>query len=359
MKNILKMLTSSLLMLLLFTGCAVGDKAMSLSIIYGATTILSLLLLISYCILIHDKDSWFFLLFSSVFVVNAGYLSLALSTSVSEALLANRIAYFGSAFLPLAMLMIIINVCGFRAPIWLTSILASISAAMFLVAASPGYSDIYYRSSFIETINGVTVLVKVYGPWHKLYLVYLLSYFAAMIAVILYASSRQKLNSQAHAISLAGVTMANIGVWLLGQLVDINFEFLSVSYIFSELYLLCIYLMIQESRHTPPNLPNLADVALPEDETDTAIPDDIDTTDTASMLEHYQHFASQLCSLTPTERTIYELYLSGKNSREIMEKLTIKENTLKYHNKNIYSKLGVSSRKQMLDIASKLSNINL
>ena len=77
------------------------------------------------------------------------------------------------------------------------------------------------------------------------------------------------------------------------------------------------------------------------------------------MLEHYQHFASQLCSLTPTERTIYELYLSGKNSREIMEKLTIKENTLKYHNKNIYSKLGVSSRKQMLDIASKLSNINL
>ena len=30
----------------------------------------------------------------------------------------------------------------------------------------------------------------------------------------------------------------------------------------------------------------------------------------------------------------------------------IKENTLKYHNRNIYSKLGVSSRKQLLQIAA-------
>jgi DNA-binding CsgD family transcriptional regulator len=30
--------------------------------------------------------------------------------------------------------------------------------------------------------------------------------------------------------------------------------------------------------------------------------------------------------------------------------LDITENTLKYHNRNIYGKLGVSSRKQMLEI---------
>ena len=35
-----------------------------------------------------------------------------------------------------------------------------------------------------------------------------------------------------------------------------------------------------------------------------------------------------------------------------MEMSGIKENTLKYHNKNIYNKLGVSSRKQLLRFAS-------
>ena len=38
-----------------------------------------------------------------------------------------------------------------------------------------------------------------------------------------------------------------------------------------------------------------------------------------------------------------------------MEEMSIKENTLKYHNKNIYSKLGVSSRKQLIEIATLLN----
>ena len=57
-------------------------------------------------------------------------------------------------------------------------------------------------------------------------------------------------------------------------------------------------------------------------------------------------------TLTATEYKVYELYLSGKNARQIVEILGISENTLKYHNKNIYSKLGISSRKQMLRFAA-------
>ena len=33
-----------------------------------------------------------------------------------------------------------------------------------------------------------------------------------------------------------------------------------------------------------------------------------------------------------------------------MSTLNIKENTLKFHNKNLYGKLGVSSRKQLLEV---------
>ena len=63
-----------------------------------------------------------------------------------------------------------------------------------------------------------------------------------------------------------------------------------------------------------------------------------------------------LYRLTPTERRIYELYLEGKSTRTIMIDLNITENTLKYHNKNLYGKLGVSSRKQLLRIAAALKS---
>lgn len=62
-------------------------------------------------------------------------------------------------------------------------------------------------------------------------------------------------------------------------------------------------------------------------------------------------FMQCLHTLTPKEREIFDLYLEGKKAKEIMEIVNINPNTLKYHNKNIYSKLGISSRKQLLEYA--------
>ncbi|MBE6707630.1 MAG: helix-turn-helix transcriptional regulator [Ruminococcaceae bacterium] len=70
------------------------------------------------------------------------------------------------------------------------------------------------------------------------------------------------------------------------------------------------------------------------------------------VLEDYDYFICNLTTLTPTESRIYELYLEGKTVKEITTILGIQENTMKYHNKNIYGKLGVSSRKQLLRFAA-------
>ena len=66
--------------------------------------------------------------------------------------------------------------------------------------------------------------------------------------------------------------------------------------------------------------------------------------------EMMEYFAQGLDTLTSQERHIYEAYLSGTPTKDIMIELNIKENTLKFHNKNLYSKLGVSSRKQLLEV---------
>ena len=70
------------------------------------------------------------------------------------------------------------------------------------------------------------------------------------------------------------------------------------------------------------------------------------------VLEDYEYFLNNIKRLTPQETRIYELYVEGKTTAEIAEMIGIKENTMKYHNKNIYSKLGVSSRKQFLRFAA-------
>lgn len=68
----------------------------------------------------------------------------------------------------------------------------------------------------------------------------------------------------------------------------------------------------------------------------------------------YSLFVEQLKNLTNKERQIFDMYIEGKTGKDIQEILEITDNTLKYHNKNIYSKLGVKSRKELLVYAKEL-----
>ena len=363
-ENIMKRLFASVPILLFFilslSGCsAVGEKSASLTIIYGATAVLSLLLLIGCLLLVRKNKAWFILLFSSVLVVNVGYTFLAMSTCLEMALWANRVAYLGSVFLPLAMLMIILDVSGTKHPKWLHGALGALSFLVFLIAASPGILPIYYKEVSFAVVNGVSTLVKVYGLLHPLYLVYLLSYFAAMVTVIIRAKIKKTIDTTANAAILAIAVFVNIGVWFIEQLTHIEFEMLSVSYIISELFLLGVHLVMNEYRRLKMIVKQVESVRN-YSESETATPNvmlEKPVEDEAIAPERIEFFMMGLKTLTPTERAIYDAYVARVTTKEIMANMDIKESTLKYHNRNLYGKLGVSSRKELLEVHKHIKSV--
>lgn len=68
--------------------------------------------------------------------------------------------------------------------------------------------------------------------------------------------------------------------------------------------------------------------------------------------EHFRLFLNGLSTLTATERTVFDHYLDGKSTQEVMALMDIKITTLKYHNRNIYTKCSVSSRSELLKYAT-------
>ena len=339
-----------LLSVILLSGCnPIGSKTTSLSIIYLITTILSLALIAGYFLAIKKKELWFIVLFVSVFVVNVGYYSLSISDTLNEALWANRISYLGSVFLPLSMLMSILKLSKLNYKKWHEWLLLGISIMVFFIAASPGILGIYYKSVTLETINGVSVLHKEYGPWHSVYLFYLLGYFGVMIASVIHAAVKKKIDSTIHALIILAAVFVNICVWLFGQLVNIDFEFLSVSYIITELFLICVYLMIQ---FQDAMIASLQDKLAASHETAAKIV----TRNSHEFVEHLKFFAEQIPTLTASEKSIYDCYVAGMATKEVLAEKDIAESTLKYHNRNLYSKLGVSSRKELLQYARALNS---
>ena len=61
-----------------------------------------------------------------------------------------------------------------------------------------------------------------------------------------------------------------------------------------------------------------------------------------------QEFVQNIKTLSPAERAVFDLYVQGYNAKEIAEILCLSINTIKTHNKRIYMKLNVASRKELL-----------
>ncbi|MBQ3196212.1 MAG: hypothetical protein IJB65_07075 [Clostridia bacterium] len=351
MNRIFMLLAGLPLWLFAFVGCnAVGEKGGSLSVVYGVAMAAALLVLLGFCLSSLKKERWLMVLFVSVAVVNTGYFLISVSKTLNMALAANMLSYLGSVFLPLSILMVILKVTKTKHPKWLAKVLTVLATLVFAVAASPGYSDIYYKQVSLETANGVSFLVKEYGALHSLYLVYLLGYFAAMLAIVVYSLHKKKITVVSHSVVLALAVFVNLGVWLIEQLVRLDFEVLSVSYVISELFLLALYAVISEAE----KLAQL--VNQKETMVHTVSVKEMKTKKLTE--EQLEMFKNGVEELTPTEKHIYLLYTQHKTTKEIMTELNIKENTLKFHNKNIYGKLGVSSRKQLMEVYSAVEKHN-
>jgi len=346
---------------------------MSISVIYGVVAALSLLLLAGYCAFVKKKDTWLLLLFVSVFVVDLGYFSLSISRTLPEALLANRVAYLGSVFLPLCMLMAIASLCGAAYKRWATGLLC-VSVAVFLLAASPGYSELYYKEVSLVFVDGAARLEKVYGPLHDIYLVYLLAYFSMMIITVLASKKKGRIVAVKHVAMLLTIVLLNIGIWFVEKLIYSNFEFLSLSYIISELLLLMLYGMMQdygiltataaEARREEeaeaalpvvPAAPVVMEAAVPaepepiREEKGRGLSDER----IAQIMANWPTAAE----LTARERDVLCLLLHDKRRKDIAAELNVTEHTVKKHTANIFAKTGVTNRAELFEKAERETNI--
>lgn len=77
---------------------------------------------------------------------------------------------------------------------------------------------------------------------------------------------------------------------------------------------------------------------------------DVDTLET-----HVENLAVRY-ALTPRERDVMALLARGNNSQRVEEKLSIKHNTVKFHARNVYAKLGVHSQQELIDLVASDAN---
>ncbi len=314
---------------------------MIISTIYGIAFLFAIFIAGGYVFFFKKKETLFVLLFSSIAITNAGYFFASLSDSLPLALVFNTISYFGAVFLPMLMLLILLESLNKKVSKKMTLGMVALAGVIFLITATqliPGLG-LYYKEVSLETsFDGAHYLIKKYGPLHTLYPLYLGGYFLTMIYFALCAIFKKEMESGKQSGALIVAVFVNLCVWLAEQFANFELEFLAISYLISEVFLLMFRQFVVENQRLKE--------ALRQKELDQSQEEE-------SLDEEILRFLNNLKALTPTEKIVFDHYADGLSTAQVLEAMGITNNTLKYHNKNIYGKFCVSSRKEMLDLYKK------
>jgi len=213
---------------------------LSYYLITAALAMLSLIVLIS--IYEPRKTNYYFLiLILLIALTNGGYLAIALSTSLSEAILANKICYLGGCFMPPVLLFFICTICNYNVNFWLRGVLYGYSMFVYAMVLSIGYDDFYYTDAFLETYENTTVLGHAYGFGHNFFYVILYGYIVIQVAVLIYSFVKKRAVSRKNLWSLFIMEVVTIGLFILGRALRLSVEVTPVAYAIISWMLLYMY----------------------------------------------------------------------------------------------------------------------
>lgn len=210
---------------------------------YMITTVLSLIsLLILVFTFENKKINYYFMICMIIMVLaNGGYLSIALSTSVQEAVLANKLSYLGGCIMPIITIFLICSICNYNVSMWSRVIAYSFGFSVYAMVLTVGFSDIYYKTVYLDSYGDATVLGHTYGPGHMFFYILLYGSIVVQLSLLIYSMIKKRAVSRKYLWVLVSMEIFNISAFLVGRIINSNIEIMPVIYVADGWFLLYLY----------------------------------------------------------------------------------------------------------------------
>ena len=220
------------------------DSVNPIVLYYDILLMLSLVLTGAYLFLWRKHfDVHITIVFIMIPVICLGYVTLAHSTVLEEALAANRIIYMGGCYLQLIMLLVVCNMCDIRLGLAgrILKVLAfTVSTVVFIYVLNPMRSGDFYTKVELVTENGLTLLRKEYGWMHSVFRGLVIVYYVLSTGIILYSFIRKNQISRKILGLLFFPESLAIIAFFLGRKMIGNLELLPAVYVIAQINYLVI-----------------------------------------------------------------------------------------------------------------------
>ncbi|SEF66712.1 putative two-component system response regulator [Eubacterium ruminantium] len=202
----------------------------------------SLILTIVYAKMFHKHfNVYFTMMFVFIPITNMGYIFLSQAVNLEEAILANKIIYFGGCFLPLFVMFTILELCGINMKKWIAIILITLSSIVYLSVLTIGKYEIFYKSVEYASENGTAYLTnKEYGMMHSVFIIMVLLYLIVPMFIMIYCLFvNYNVSTKMVILLLTLEFFSNICHFGSKKMIH-NFELTPISYILAQIIFLII-----------------------------------------------------------------------------------------------------------------------
>ena len=149
-----------------------------------------------------QKNTYYALLFITIFFVNLSYFCVGIAQSTEEALLAMKFTYFSGTFLILFIIKCMLQICNIKIKhIWFVP-LVLLDMEIMISVFTAGFIPWHYVSTELVKDGGIVYLAKEYGPHHDFYMVTLIFNMILPIVIVLWAFINRKKVSWVYALLL-------------------------------------------------------------------------------------------------------------------------------------------------------------
>lgn len=200
---------------------------------YLITTIFALVNLTILIFKFEEKRIVFYLTIIGVLmsVACGGYLALAVSTDLSEAVLAKKIYYMGGCFIPPVLFFAMCTVCNFKVADWLRNLLYVYSFLVYGIILTIGHNDLYYTNIHLGKFNNATTLEYEYGIAHLFFDIILYGYMVAELIILIYSLYKKYAVSRKSLWAFIMLEVINTILFIVGRYMDSAFEIMPLLYV--------------------------------------------------------------------------------------------------------------------------------
>lgn len=208
--------------------------------IYAVTFLISILLLIALMYVGRKQNiTYYMMMFILIAISNMGYYAVSCAKGLEAALVGHRMVYLGGTIVLFILFICILRLCHIKFPRIAVLGLFTVCMVSLYLACSVEGGDDYYKSIAIGQDNGMTYLIKEYGPLHKIYMLYLFGAMAMIYGVLIYALFKEGVSKRVS-LWLMFISTMTVVMYVAKRVIGTEIELISFAYIIDEIIVIML-----------------------------------------------------------------------------------------------------------------------